>query len=77
MSTLVTPEMSPKCVGFIEALEALCIKQGITLSSTGYGRLMVYDFDPALGGIWAPSVEDTTDGSTNTKQSIANQENDT
>ncbi len=48
----------PKFVAFVAALEQLCKAHGVTLSTSGYDGLQVWDADDTTGPIYCAGIED-------------------
>lgn len=51
---------SSKFSQFVTELQALCIKHGVTLSTSGYDSIQVWPLDPRDGPIYGGNIEDRT-----------------
>lgn len=53
-------KMTPKCEAFLDALRAICIAHGVTISPSGYDALQVWDADATTGPVHFNGIEDRT-----------------
>lgn len=51
---------TPKCTAFLAALRALCAAHGVTLSTSGYDGLQVWDRGPDADPLHCAGIEDRT-----------------
>lgn len=52
---------SPKFVAFVAELKEICRRHGVTISTSQYDNIQVWNFHPGFGEIWGEdSMEDRT-----------------
>lgn len=56
----VNKSPSPKTIVFLAALEKLCVDHKVTLSTSGYDGLQVWDLNAMSGPISCAGIEDCT-----------------